>query len=316
MDRRMVRAALAAFGRPDATARIVKRSTTLTVRVDAPDGRYMLRLQPHGRMPLPVVEAELAWLEAIRRETGLRVPGPIAAPDGRLALEIAAPGQAGPSVAALFAWLPGRHKRPLTIRGAQQMGEALGRLHQFSSGYQPPPGLARWDFDREAFADEHGTAIRERLPTSLGAADLAAVEKAHQFVLEGLALLDQEPDSYGMIHADTNPTNWLFERGEVALIDFEVCCRGYYMFDVGRLLHIFTADHAHGAQLCEALLRGYATVRPTPPRDDLRVRTGALMSLVDCVVWSCDLPDALRTHEAAASLRGWLAQIHDLLRAW
>jgi hypothetical protein len=55
-------------------------------------------------------------------------------------------------IATCFAWLPSRYKHQLTPQDAWRMGETLGCLHHMNSTYQLPAGLARWDFDREAFA--------------------------------------------------------------------------------------------------------------------------------------------------------------------
>lgn len=77
-------------------------------------------------------------------------------------------------------------------------------------------------------------------------------------VLDGaLTLFESESDSYGLIHADTNLTNWLFQPGKVALLDFEVCCYGFYM-------------------------------------SDIRIQAGMLMSLLDIVAWVCQLEPWMR----------------------
>jgi Ser/Thr protein kinase RdoA (MazF antagonist) len=174
---------LFAFGLEGASWRVQKHGTTTTIRVLATsDARYALRLQLQSRMPLPVVLAELAWLQAIREATSLQVPQPVQTRDGQLAV-LVAPESADPIIATCFAWLPGRHKRQLTRRDAGRMGAALGCLHQFSSRYSLPAGLERWDFNRDSFVDEHGTAIAERLGQLLDSSDWQAVQQAYAFTV-------------------------------------------------------------------------------------------------------------------------------------
>jgi Ser/Thr protein kinase RdoA (MazF antagonist) len=309
--------ALLAFGLEDAAGRVLKHGTTTTIRVVAPGGAsYAIRFQLQRRMPLRVVLAELAWLQAIHQVTPLQVPQPQPTRDGQLAL-LVTPEGTDPLIATCFAWLPGRHKHHVTPDDAWRMGKTLGCLHHFSRTYQLPAGLERWDFDREAFTTEHGPAIRERLSQHLEHADWQAVHQAFRFVVEALHRVDQEPGSYGLIQADTNLTNWLFQCQRVALLDFEVCCNGYYVFDIGRVLHSMAETHANHAALTTAFASGYQTRSALPPIGDMRLTTGMLMSLIDCVVWACDLPTALQTPELYTKLDRWLAQIQRLIkREW
>lgn len=114
-------------------------------------------------------------------------------------------------------------------------------------------------------------------------------------VLDGaLTLFESESDSYGLIHADTNLTNWLFQPGKVALLDFEVCCYGFYMFDVSRILHELKKDHRNGGALMAAFHHGYSEVRTLPALSDIRIQAGMLMSLLDIVAWVCQLEPWMR----------------------
>jgi Ser/Thr protein kinase RdoA (MazF antagonist) len=176
-----LRQSLTAFGLESAAWRVLKHDTTTTIRVMATSGAaYALRLQLQSRMPLPVVLAELAWLQAIREATPLQVPQPLPTHNGQLALLVESE-PANPLISTCFSWIPGRHKRQLTRHDTWRLGEALGRLHQFSTTFTLPAGLQRWDFNRDAFIDEHGVAIAERLRHELDPKDWQAIQQAYAF---------------------------------------------------------------------------------------------------------------------------------------
>jgi Ser/Thr protein kinase RdoA (MazF antagonist) len=108
-------------------------------------------------------------------------------------------------------------------------------------------------------------------------------------------------------------TNWLFLTGQVALLDFEVCCYGYYLFDVGRLLHEFERDQSRAAQFAQAFLRGYTHIRPLPPLGDAREQAGKLMSLIDIVVWACTLEPWMQLAWGTDLMRRAVRQIQQTM---
>ena len=125
--------------------------------------------------------------------------------------------------------------------------------------------------------------------------------------------LESESASYGLIHADTNLTNWLFQADRVALIDFEVCCYGYYLFDVGRLLHELARDQQHAAALMAAFHRGYTRIHPLPPLQDVRMQAGTLMSLIDIVTWVCTLEPWMQDAWGAKLAERAVVQIQQMM---
>jgi Ser/Thr protein kinase RdoA (MazF antagonist) len=312
-QRRFAAEALAAFGLADATYKLIKLGTTTTFRVLSPTReQFALRLQTASRMPIAVVQSELLWLAELRRQTALLVPAPVSAQDGAQAVLLPALANREAQIATLFHWLPGRHKQRLTEHDAELMGVSLGTLHLFSSTYQPPSNFERWHFDRDAFIENAAVLDTVALDV-LPSAAVRQLRNALGFVQTMLDVLDREPSAYGLIQADTNTTNWLFQRSQVALLDFEVCCYGYYLFDVGRLLHEFERGQARGAQLAVAFHRGYTSVRPLPALRDARVQAGKLMSLIDIVVWACTLEPWMQQAWGIDRLQGAVQQIQQAM---
>jgi Ser/Thr protein kinase RdoA (MazF antagonist) len=291
-ERRIAEQARTAWGLDHVPLTLLKHSITTLFRLDAHE-RLVLRLLPPDRHPRVVVKSELDWLLALGQEAGLIVPEPVPARDGSLLVDIHDPESGAVRYAYVCRWAHGQHKRSrLTGADAERLGAVLARLHAFAEQYVPPSDFVRWDFDDETFRDN--LHVLERKRGELAPENQQLLEGASKRVLDAMAAVGRGADAYGMIHADTNLSNIRFDGVRVGLIDFEVSCLGYYLFDIGRLRHELRALGARGADLFAALHRGYNQVRQLPAPGDEWITAFEFMSLVDIVVWVLDMPSVLR----------------------
>ena len=248
--------ALADYGLADASLRLIKYSNTALFQVDAIE-RFVLRLHPPERFSTAVLQTELHWLTTLRQQTSLWVPEPVPTPDGQLLTICELPNVADQRRAALFRWMPGHHKlRSLAAADADRMGACLGELHAFAAGYVPPPGFVRWKLDWGAFAESVVQRPQRLITLASHGEQVLAVAVAH--VRAALASLQQRPHAFGLIHGDTNLSNFRFDRRRVGLLDFEAFCFGYFLFDVTRTLLDFEQIPDRAAQLGVAFHHGYA----------------------------------------------------------
>src|SRR5215475_16190868 len=82
---RCARQALTAYGcHPATTVRLLNVSENATYLVEDPDaGPSVLRVHRLGYHTEPEIASELAWMEALRSEAGVRTPRVLPAADGR-----------------------------------------------------------------------------------------------------------------------------------------------------------------------------------------------------------------------------------------
>lgn len=216
-------AALGEYGLSEGTLHFLTHGENTTWRHDGPRGSHLVRVhrpQRHGRGdPEAPIRSELAWLSAIREETDLLVPRPVATPDGRTTV-VATVGDLT-RVVSVLEWTPGRivggSARPVHLR---RLGTAMARLHGHADAWKRPEGFTRIHWDREGFL---GNAM---VYGKLAAADVwplfpPDLRKRFEAVAERMGpLLDSDPDT-GLIHADLHLSNAVFNRDTVALIDFD-----------------------------------------------------------------------------------------------
>jgi len=92
------------------------------------------------------------------------------------------------------------------------------------------------------------------------------------------------PNRYGLIHADLRLANLLEHDGDVAVIDFDDCGWGWYLYDFGTAVSFFEHD-PRVPELMDAWVRGYRTVRKLSPEDEAEIPTFVLMRRLLLVAW-------------------------------
>lgn len=310
-ERRFALQALEHFGLPAASPRLLKFSETAFYRVDTAQGRFALRLHPPGRMPEVVLRSELAWLATLAREAALWVPEPVATPDGETLVACGSPDGADARLASLFRWMPGRHKlQSLTAPDAYRMGCCLGQLHAFAAGYTPPAGFTRWELEWDEFADE---IVQRRSWFVLAPDETQLLTRAIAQVQATLAELHEEPAARGLIHGDTNLSNFRFAGARVGLLDFEVSCFGYYLFDVTRTLLGFVETGSHAPQLAAAFHQGYGSIRAIPPLNHPHMLAFQMMNIVDLIVWILRWDERMPREDGPRQIAQALEQLRELL---
>jgi len=258
------RAALAAFGLAEAPLDLISHRENRVFAVGLPDGaRAALRLHRPGYHDRAALEAELALMAHLDR-SGLPVPRPIAATDGRYLVAVGEP----PVMADLLSWVEGaplgRSGTPLRQPGAErarlfhELGGVLGRLHNATDGWRPAAGFPRPAWDAEGLLGDAPVWGRFWDNPDLAAGQRALLLKARK---EARAILEAHRFDAGIIHADAVRENVLCGPAGPVLIDFDDCGTGYRLFEIATALYPNRAEPDYST-LQAALLAGYRAVRP------------------------------------------------------
>jgi Ser/Thr protein kinase RdoA (MazF antagonist) len=280
------RAALAPFGFPDA-ARIslLSLSENATYRIDDPGaGRTaVLRVHRTGYHPDGAVASELAWLQALRRDEGLRTPAVFPALDGREVVEIQIGSLTRQTV--LFEWLPGTEPPADQLTGKfELLGGICGRMHRHSRTWARPESFVRfsWDFDTCVGARARWGRWQDGI--GVGRQEEETLSRAAALMADRLRRFGSGPDRFGLIHADMRLANLLVSGLDIQVIDFDDCGFGWFLFDLGASLS-FIEHEPVVPELCDAWLRGYRRVVPLPAADAAEIPTFILLRRLQLVAW-------------------------------
>jgi Ser/Thr protein kinase RdoA (MazF antagonist) len=251
------------FPLPSGRLTFVNHGENTTFRHESAAGSHLVRVhrrQRHGRDvdATAAIRSELAWLRAIRTDTDLLVPEPVAARDGTSTVEVSAAGET--RVCSVLRWMDGRineeSARPVHLL---RLGDAMARLHDQADAWTPPPGFVRIRWDHEAF---FGNVMVYGETPAAECWTLLPDELRSRFEAVGSRLAEVMPrvDADGLIHADLHLGNALFQRGEVKLIDFDDCGTGPRLYELAVALWELRDEEDYPAYR-DALLSGYSARR-------------------------------------------------------
>jgi Ser/Thr protein kinase RdoA (MazF antagonist) len=237
-----------------------------TFRIDAGE-EYVLRINRPRHRTKAQIKSETTWLEAIRQDTDLVVPEPIANRSGEMVTVVGTRGVPEERSCVLFKWVEGQfYRNRLSPIALERMGRFTAKLHEHAQHFEPPS-----DFNRpnvEFGSDDDPGEIMRIINRGLeeGAAliaphDLATFTLARHHLQDALDEFGSGADVFGLIHADLHHGNCLFHDEEVRAIDFDDCGWGHYLYDLAVTQWYLQARPDFDA-LCAAHLEGYRAIRP------------------------------------------------------
>jgi Ser/Thr protein kinase RdoA (MazF antagonist) len=288
----VARRALPSYGLgSDARVTLLNVSENATFRVDADGFAAVLRVHRLGYHSRPAIRSELAWLDAIRAEAGIRTPKVLPATGGARVVTVDDPGTA-PRDCVLFELLPGTEPaQDRLVEDFEGLGELTARMHLHARSWPRPAGFTRfhWDFDAALGAESRWGRWRDGL--GVGPAELEPLGRLEAVLRARLARYGAGPERYGLIHADLRLANLLVDEGATSVIDFDDCGFGWYVYDLAAALS-FIEHHPRVPDMVESWLRGYRRVTVLPAADEAEIRTFVLFRRLLLVAWIGSHPAA------------------------
>ena len=289
-----------------------RHSNTLFDLRTIDDGRYIVRVGIGGPVghPATQVRSEVAWLEALARDTSIVVPTPVRNRVGSPVTPVSASGVPDERNVVVFGWLDGRiAHRSVGPTAMRAIGAVAARLHDHAASWTPPPGFAALPYDRVFPYDEsivlfegsHGGLMPPRRTAVFREAESRALS-----VIRRLETL--EP--MRVIHGDLHRWNVKIRGGVGAPFDFEDLLWGWPVQDIAVSLYYQWSDPSF-REAGRAFRSGYETVAPWPEREPGDVDT--LIAARTLVVANSVLLQPEWRHAAEEVFERGERRIRDLL---
>jgi Ser/Thr protein kinase RdoA (MazF antagonist) len=265
----------------------VSENATYAVDDPASGERTVLRVHRHGYHDAAEIESELAWLEALREQAGIRTPHVLRTHDGRRLLAIDEAGAPDPRYVVHFEWLPGIEPTPTDERlpeSFELLGAITARMHDHVQTWQPPADFRRfaWDYDGSFGAIARWGRWQDGV--AVGDPERAVLGRLDETLRTRLARFGSGPGRYGLVHADLRLANLLVDGDQTYVIDFDDSGWSWFLYDFGAAVSFFEHD-PRVPELTEAWVRGYRTVRPLAAEDETEIATFVMMRRLLLVAW-------------------------------
>lgn len=264
----------------------VSENATFTVEDPATGARSVLRVHRGGYHSPAAIESELAWLTAVRADTGIVTPRVIRSRSGDRVVSAAAADGGTARNCVLFEMLPGIEPAPETlVTDFQALGALTARLHRHARGWHRPPGFTRFTWDRETMLGPAARWGRWRDGVGVTGAATEILGRLDRTLARRLAAFGRDSERFGLIHADLRPANLLVEPGSpTAVIDFDDCGFGWYLYDVGSAVS-FIEDDPRVPEMLDAWVTGYRGVAPLGDADVAEIATFVMVRRLLLVAW-------------------------------
>jgi Ser/Thr protein kinase RdoA (MazF antagonist) len=293
--------ALRAYGcHPGAAVELLNVSENATFLVSDPDaGRSVLRVHRLGYHTEREIASELAWMDALRGEAGVRTPRVLPATDGRRIVTVAEPGGTAVRHCVRFEFLPGTEpgsesgtepssepgREPgLTHSHFAELGEITARMHRHAREWSRPAWFTRFHWDYAAAFGPEARWGRWQDGIGVGPAERQVLARLDDALRARLKAFGQSPARYGLVHADTRLANLLVHDGSVSVIDFDDSGFSWYLYDLGTAVSFF--EHSPEVPgLVESWLDGYRQTGELSAEDQAEIWTFILFRRLLLVAW-------------------------------
>jgi Ser/Thr protein kinase RdoA (MazF antagonist) len=242
----------------------------------------------------PEIASELAWMDALRAEAGVRTPRVLPAADGRRVVTVPEPGGAAARYCVRFEFLPGTEPGDpagdpspdpaLASAHFAELGEITARMHRHAREWSRPAWFTRFHWDYPAAFGQQARWGRWQDGVGVGPAERRILTRLDNVLRARLREFGSGPDRYGLVHADTRLANLLVHDGSVSVIDFDDAGFSWYLYDLGTSVSFFEHE-PQVPGLVDAWLSGYRRAGRLSAEDEAEIWTFIMFRRLLLVAW-------------------------------
>ena len=223
----LLTAAANSYSFDKSTLQFISDSTNQMYEFYKDGKRFILRFSQRPLEEIHQTKAEMDWLYYLA-ENKINVSLPLLSDNGELV--ITAEDDNKTYIISAYEALSGMFfdkNNPARWNGKvfYNWGKLTGDLHRLTKDYTPKNDVdVRTEFNGRYALDDN---IKKCAPINKIAEDLIAEIMA----------LPKDKDSYGLIHYDLHPWNFLIDGDKINVFDFDDCLYGWFVSDIGVALY-------------------------------------------------------------------------------
>lgn len=273
------------------SVRLLNHSENITYLAERKNGNpAILRLNRPGYHTKTELEAELIWMEAIKKDTSIVLPEPIAGSNGKLIQAIPGIHTNGQTVhCMMFTFLegetPDENNEQDLFDYFERLGEITAQLHHHVEHWEKARSICRpvWDYDTMIGKEAKWGRWQDGIGITPDHAQL--FEKTSAVIHRRLKRFGKSSDRFGLIHADLRLTNLLvYSNHQLKVIDFDDCGFSWFLYDLAAALS-FIEHKAYVSDLIHEWLKGYRKIRTIPKEQEAEIPTFIMLRRLMLIGW-------------------------------
>jgi len=273
--------------------------TNISFKARSLDGEnYVLRIYSDEETTLTENQAEVFWLQALKRDTALNIAEAVPRRDGESITIANVPGVPGEKRCILFTRVPGRVlENSLNTQNYYKLGVTMAKLHDHAESLKPMPASIRpKKWDRAFYYPDEPILYNDPVYKHLFSdQQIDIIDQAIVIADKEFTRLYADQECQILIHGDLHYWNVNLYRGELYLMDFEDIMLGYPVQDVAITLY-YGQQRENYPELREAFQQGYTSCREWPVERHGQIETLQAARSVNFVNYVARIDDSQRDY--------------------
>ncbi len=261
-------------------------SENATFRVDDNENTRCLifRVYRSGYHTSEEIESELSWIAALREESVVHTPAPIPTIDGEILMSINNGYEKRFIVA--FEFMLGEEPDVGThlVEWFEKLGAINARLHQHTKKWRLPSGFVRKVWNIETMLGPDAYWGDWRLSINLNPEGKEIIHNVIELIENRLEDFGQDPERYGLVHADLRLANLLVADERLGIIDFDDCGFCWFIYDFAAAISFYETDPSI-PMLQNAWVKGYRSVTTLGQEDVNQIPTFIMLRRILLTAW-------------------------------
>lgn len=281
----------------EASLKLLSYSENATFVVSDEMNKWVLRVNRPDYHTENGIRSELAWMKALREDTGLETPLAIEGINGDVLQFVNEPKTNTKRTMALFHFIEGKHPESADLVVAfNQLGAMTAKLHVHAKQWKRPDYFERlhWDLDGTFGFKPNWGHWKTGFSVNISGIDI--VEKAAAHMEKRLHRYGKTNESYGLIHSDFRTANLFVHEGKTKILDFDDCGFGWYLYDLASSM-TFLELHEQRNEIIHSWLDGYFEVAPLTEADLAEIPVFMLLRRLVIMGWAGSHPETDLAHE-------------------
>jgi Ser/Thr protein kinase RdoA (MazF antagonist) len=263
----LARKALGNYGLGVQWIKFLADDTNISFKVRSTGGKdYVLRIYSDEETTLVENQAEVFWLQALKRDTDLKFAEPVPRTDGKAITIGKIPGVPGEKRCILFTWVPGQElEKNLSPKNYYKLGVTMAKLHDHAESLRPLPAwIQPKKWDRAFYYPEEPVVYKDSAYRYLFSdQQIADIDQVIRIADEEFSRLYADKERQILIHGDLHYWNVNLFREELYILDFEDVMLGYPIQDAAICLY-YGRHREDYPELRQAFMQGYTSLRAWP----------------------------------------------------